>query len=191
MREIFKRTINSVICSSIIACIIGFIMAINPSMSIKTISIIASIYIIIHGIILISLDIKASRFFIPFDGFLPGILSIVLGIFLIGKPDILSTVFTIVIGVWIVISSINTIKISLVIKGANTPWFLLLLLGIIDVIAGTIVIFNPFEASMSITVFAGIMIMVHSIINIVDMMILKKDIKNFEKAITEKLKIFK
>ena len=189
MRKIFNRTINSVICSSIIACIIGFVMAINPSMSIKTISIVASIYIIIHGIVLIILDIKASRFFIPFDGFLPGILSVVLGIFLIGKPDILSTIFTIIIGLWIIVSSINSIKISLAIKGENTPWLLLLLLGIIDIIAGMVVIFNPFEASISITVFAGIMIMVHSIITIIDMMVVKKDIKHFEKAIAEKLKI--
>ena len=189
MRKIFNRTINSVICSSIIACIIGFVMAINPSMSIKTISVIASIYIIIHGIVLIFLDIKASRFFIPFDGFLPGILSVILGIFLIGKPDILSTIFTIIIGLWIIVSSINSIKISLAIKGENTPWLLLLLLGIIDIIAGMVVIFNPFEASISITIFAGIMVMVHSIITIIDMLVVKKNIKHFEKAITEKLKI--
>ena len=75
------------------------------------------------------------------------------------------------------------------IKGENTPWLLLLLLGIIDIIAGMVVIFNPFEASISITVFAGIMIMVHSIITIIDMLVVKKDIKHFEKAIAEKLKI--
>ncbi len=108
MKEIFKKTTNSIICSAIIACVVGLIMIINPNMSIKTISIIASIYIILHGIILIILDIKASKYYIPFDGMLPGILSVILGIILISKPNILSTLFTIAIGVWIILSSINS-----------------------------------------------------------------------------------
>lgn len=162
MKEIFKRVTNGIICSSILACIIGLIMILAPDVSIKTIGIIASIYIIVHGFILIVLDIQVSRYYIPFDGMLSGILSIVLGILLLGKPDILTTIFTIAIGVWIVLSSINSIKISLTIRKEDTSWILLLILGILDLVAGIIVIFNPFEASMSITIFVGIMIMIHN-----------------------------
>ena len=188
MKEMFKRTTNMVICSSIFACMVGFIMAINPSLSIKTIGVIASIYIILHGIVLIVLDIKASEYFIPFDGMITGILSILLGILLLGKPDVLSTIFAITIGIWIVLSSINTIKMSIVLREDDIPWILLLILSVIDLVVGVIVMFNPFEASISMTVFAGIMIMVHSIINIVDMFIIKRDVKKIEKAIVKRIK---
>lgn len=188
MKEIFKRTINMAISLSILSCVVGLIMIINPSLSIKTIGIIVSIYIILHGIVLIVLDIKATKYFIPFDGMMTGILSIILGILLLGKPNVISTIFAITIGVWIVLSSINTIKMSIVLKEDDVPWVLLLILGIIDLSAGVIVIFNPFEASISMTVFAGVMIMLHSIINIVDLFIIKKDVRKIEKTITKKIK---
>ncbi len=188
MKDIFKRTTTSIICSSVIACVIGLIMAINPSMSIKTIGIVASIYIILHGIVLIILDIKTSENYVPFEGMASGILSVILGIILLGKPDILSTVFTIAIGVWVALSSINSIKMAISIRKEEVPWILLLLFGIIDLIIGIIVVFNPFEASLSITVFAGIMIIIHSIINIIAMMIIKKDAKKISKAIEKRLK---
>ena len=188
MKDIFKRTTNSIIWSSVIACIIGLIMVIDPSMSIKTIGIIVSIYIILHGIILIVLDIEASEFYIPFEGMASGILSIILGVILFGKPEILSVAFTIVIGVWIALSSISSIKIAISLRKEEAPWFLLLLFGIIDLIIGLIVIFNPFGATISMTVFAGIMIIIHSIINIIDMMVIKKNAKKISKAIEKKLK---
>ena len=188
MKEIFKRTINMAISLSILSCVVGLIMIINPSLSIKTIGIIISIYIILHGIVLIVLDIKSTKYFIPFDGMMTGILSIILGILLLGKPNVISTIFAITIGVWIVLSSINTIKMSIVFKEDDVPWVLLLILGIIDLSAGVIVIFNPFEASISMIVFAGVMIMLHSIINIVDLFIIKKDVRKIEKAITKKIK---
>lgn len=188
MREIFKKTTNSIIASSVVACIVGLIMIVMPNVSIKTIGLIASLYIILHGIVLVVWDIKLSKYYIPFDGMLPGILSIVLGVILIGKPDIISVVFTLAIGVWIAISSINSIKMALALRNENVPWVLLLLFGLIDLILGIIVVFNPFEASISLTVFIGIMIIVHSVIDIIDMIIIKRDVKKFSDAITKRLK---
>lgn len=191
MKEVFNKTTNSVIISSILACIVGIIMVAFPNISLTTIGIVAAIYIILHGIALIVLDIKARDFFIPFDGMISGVLSIVLGFVLIFMPNVLTTIFTIALGVWIVVSSINLIKMSMMVKGIDEQWFLLLILGILDVIAGIIVIFNPFAASLSLTVFAGMMIIVHSVITFVDMIILKKDAKEFSKVVEAKIKDFK
>ena len=188
MKEIFKKTTNSIILSSVIAFIVGIIMVINPHMSIKTIGIIASIYLIINGIILIILDVKSTEYYVPFDGMLSGILSVVFGIILVCKPNILSTLFTIAIGVWIILSSINSIKVSIALRKENIPWILLLLFGIVDLILGMIVIINPFEASLSIVVFTGIMLIIHSVINIVNVIIIKRDAKAFSKAVESKLK---
>lgn len=188
MKEAFKRTTNSIIFSSIIACIVGLIMIIYPSMSIKTIGIIISIYIILHGIILVILDINAYKYYIPFDGMLPGILSILIGILLISKPSILPTLFTIGIGVWICVSSINSIKLAISLKDEDAPWITLMLFGILDLIVSIIVIFNPFAASYSLTIFVGIMIIVHSILNIIDMIIIKKDVKKISSIFEKRFK---
>ncbi len=188
MKDIFKRVTNSIICSSILALIMGLVLIIFPTMSLRTIGLIIAVYVILYGLVLIVIDVKASKCYIPFDGMLPGILSIIIGIILIFKPKIISTLFAIIIGVWIIVSSINSIKLALNLRDENIPWILLLILGIVDLILGVIVIFNPFEALQSLTIFVGVMIMVHAIIDIIDMLILKHDVKKISKVIENKIK---
>ena len=188
MKEAFNNVTNSIICSSIIACIVGLILILVPNMAIETIGIIAAVYIIAYGIMLVIVDIKASKYYIPFDGFLLGILFIILGIVLLCKPDIVPLVFTIALGIWIAVSSINLIKMALLTRKSYSSWFWLLLLGILDLLIGIVVIFNPFEASLSIAIFSGIVILVHGIVNIIDMILLKKDVKDVTKALEKQLK---
>ena len=61
MKERFNETINFIIISSALVFIIGVIMVLFPAISIETFGIIISTYIIIHGIVLIYLDIKAEN----------------------------------------------------------------------------------------------------------------------------------
>lgn len=192
MKEAFKKTVISVICSSIIAFIIGLVMVIKPDLSLQTIGIIVGIYFIIHGIILVMLDFKAHKYYIPFDGIMSGILSIILGILLIAVPNTLSIALTLALGVWILLFSVNIMKLALVVRKVASNWLLLFLLGIFDLIAGIIILFNPFVSSLSITVLAGIIIMAHSIINIIDMVVIEKNVKDFTSAIENNIKkIFK
>ena len=188
MKELFKRTTTSIIISSVIAFIIGLIMAVVPNISLQVIGIIVGIYIIVHGIALIALDFMAHNIYIPFYGIMTGILSIIVGILLIAMPNALSTIFVIALGIWIILSSVNIISISITTRKGVSNWYLWLLLGIIDLICGIIILFNPFASSISIVVLGGIIIMVHSVITIVDMIMIKKDVKEVSKAIEATLK---
>lgn len=188
MKEKFNEAINSVILSSVLTLILGLIIVIFPKISIDTLGIIVAIFMIMYGVAFVYLDIKAAQYYIPFDGFISGIVSVLIGILLLCKPAIVSVILTIVIGIWMIVSSINCIKIALKLTKTNLPWVLILILGIIDLLAGIIVLVNPFEATVSLTLFAGIMLMVHSVINIIDMFIIKKDVKEISQAITNKLK---
>ena len=151
MKDMFKRTTASIICSSIIAFIIGLIMVLCPDLTLKTIGIIVGIYIIIHGIILIILDFKASLVSVSLEGIISGVISIILGITLIAMPNLLSTILALALGIWIVLTSVNIIRMSMVVRKVDSCWGLLLLLGILDLIAGIIIMFNPIISSLSIT----------------------------------------
>ena len=183
MKELFQKTTTSIIISSVIACIIGLIMAVVPGISIQVLGIVFGIYIIVHGIWLIALDFMAHNVYIPFYGIVTGILSIIAGLILIAMPNVLTTVFAIALGIWIILSSVNIISIAITVRKGVSNWFWWLLLGIIDLICGAIILFNPFPSSIAITVIAGVVIMIHSIITIVDMVMIKKDVKDVAKAI--------
>lgn len=183
MKEAFKRVTVSMICSSIIAFILGLIMVMSPGLSMVTMGIIVGIYMIIHGVVLVALDFKSNMNYSPFDGIVSGILFIILGILLIAMPGILSLALTLALGVWIILTSVGTIRLALVIKGKNSNWVLILLFGILDLVVGILILFNPFASSISITVLSGAIIMAHSVINIIDMIIIKKNIKSFTDAV--------
>lgn len=188
MKEKFNETTNYVIVLSILTFVVGLIMMFFPVESLATIGIIASIYFIAHGCVLIYLDFKADKYHIPVDGMFSGIISILMGFILLIYPIETQGLFTMVIGIWIILSSINLIKTASKLSKTKLPWGRMLVLGILDLIIGIMVVFNPFASMISLTLFAGIMIMVHSIINIVDMIIIKKDVKTFSEEFKKKVK---
>ena len=188
MKEKFNEATNYVIVLSILTFIVGLTMLFFPVESIATIGIIASIYFIAHGCVLIYLDFKANKYHLPVDGMFSGIISILMGLVLLFYPVGTQSIFAMVIGIWIILSSINLIKTASKLSKTKLPWGRMLVLGILDLILGIIVVFNPFASMISLTLFAGIMIMVHSIINIVDMVIIKKDVKNFSDELKKKVK---
>lgn len=188
MKELIKRTTFSMICSSIIAFILGLIMVIYPGISLKTIGIIVGIYMIIHGIVLVALDFNGKMYYMPFDGIISGILFILLGIVLIIMPGILTFALTLALGVWIIITSVSAIRMSIVVRKEDPNWILILLIGILDLIVGILILFNPFASAISLAMFVGITLMVHSVINIIDMIIIKKNVKSLTKAIEKSMK---
>ena len=191
MKELFKKTATSIILSSIAAFIIGLIMVVAPGVSLQTMGLVAGIYIIIHGIVLMALAFSTHTIYTPFFGVMSGLLSIILGVVLVSMPSILPVIFTIALGIWIILSSINVVSIAITIKKEYSNWALLLLLGIIDLICGIIILFNPFASLISLVVLSGVIIMVHSIVNIVDMIIIRNNVKDIEKAVEANIKELK
>lgn len=191
MKDLFKRVTTSILISSIIAFIIGLVMVIIPDISLQTIGITIGIFAILHGIVVIAIDFAVHNIYIPFYGIMSGILSIIVGILLVAMPGILSTVFGIALGIWIILSSINIISVAIAVRKGVSNWGLILLFGIIDLIAGVIILFNPFASSLSIIVLGGIVIMVHSVVNIIDMIMIKNNAKEVAKAYEDSLKELK
>ena len=191
MKDLFKRITTSVLITSIIAFIIGLIMVIVPDLSLQVMGVVFGIFAIVYGIVLIALNFAAHTIHIPFFGIITGVLSIIVGLILVAMPGILSTVFAIALGIWIILSSINIISIAITVRERVSNWYLWLLLGIIDLIAGIIILFNPFASSISIVVLGGIIIMVHSVVTIADTIMIRKDAKEVAKALEESFKTAK
>lgn len=188
MKEILNKTANSFIISSVLVLVVGLVMVIFPEISMETIGIIAAAYMITHGIVLIYLELLANKYYLPFDGILPGVFSILMGVVLCYKPSILPVVFTIIFGLWIIASSINFIKVALHLRNTRLPWVQILIFGILDLIIGIVLLINPFASTVSIVVFTGIMLIVHSVIDIIDMSIIKKEVKEISKELSKQLK---
>ena len=155
-------------------------------MSLVAIGYVVASYLILHGIVLIILDIKAWRLYIPFEGLLQGILCIILGVLLAKNPANIAVYIGIVMGLWIIVSSFAGIKLAFALRWTDAPWVLMIVMNIIDIVIGCLVLYSPILSSLSLTMGLGIILIVHSIINIIDMFVVKKNARDVEKLIFEK-----
>ncbi len=191
MKKAFDRITNSIIGLSILTLIIGFILIIFPTVTLETLGIVSGIYLIAHGIVLLMLEMKLIKIFVPFENVIIGFFSILLGFILLSKPESISFLLATILGIWMIVTSINSIKVALFFKNVKAfPWLYVLIIGILDIMLGFLVIFNPFEAVTTLTVYLGIILIIHSILNILDMIILKKNVKEKEQHIKEMFQKF-
>ena len=182
--------INSSICISIMFIIIGIIMVLMPKMSLEILGVILSVILIINGVILMITDIKLNNNFIPVDMLPASMLSILLGIMMLIYPNVLSIIIPLMLGTWFIMTSIFKIRLTLYLsKIKNTPWILLMLISILSIVCGFILILNPIDSSVAITLFIGIVIIVYAISDITNMIVLKRNIKNLTKYFKENIKI--
>lgn len=191
MKELFQRTTTSILISAVVAFLLGLLMVLIPNISLQVVSIVFGIYIIIHGVALIVLDFMAHNAYIPFHGIMSGILSIIVGIILVAMPNVLATVFTLALGIWIILSSINVISIAISVRKGVSNWYLWLIFGIIDLICGIIIMFNPFASSISIVILGGVIMMIHAVITFADTIMIRNDAKDVAKAVEANFKAAK
>ena len=186
MKNIVKNFTTNAIVLSILAILIGALLLAYPGISLEVLGIVVGAFLIVQGVTLIILDIKAWRLLIPFEGMLKGILSVVLGVILLVVPGFIATYIGVAIGVYMIVFSFGGIKLAAALRGTDAPWVLMIILNILTILLGCCVIWQPEISALSLTMTIGIALIVYSIINIVNMFLIKKDVKDVEKLIAEK-----
>ncbi len=184
-----NKFINSSILFSIMLVLLGITMCFMPKTSLNVFAYILAGILIINGIFQVILDIRMRNYFIAMNQFIPGVLSILCGIIICFYPNTLTMLIPIVLGIWFILTSIFKIQLSLSLRNFSGSWLLSLLLAIITCICGIVLILNPTLTSITITIFLGIMLIIYSVSDIIDMVIFKKHIKKIGKYFEEKIKI--
>ena len=186
MKTIVKNITTYVILVSLLALLIGITLIADPGLSLVAIGALVGAYLIVQGIALIILDVKAWRLFIPFEGMLKGILSVILGFLLLKYPDSIAAYIGIALGVYIIVNSFGGIKLAAALRYTGIPWVLMIILNIFSILLGCLVLYSPVFSALSLTVYIGLVLVVYSVITIVYMLIIKRNAKEVEKIIAEK-----
>ncbi len=186
MKTVVKNFTNLVILLSVIAIILGVAFLVEPGISLITVGIMVGAYMILQGVVLVILDIKAWRLFIPFEGMLKGILSILLGVLLINNPESIATYIGIALGIYFIVYGFSGVKLAVSLRFTGTHWIAMLIISIVYIIFGCFTLYSPIFSAFSLTVTIGAVLIVYSIANIVYMFIIKRNAKAVETLIAEK-----
>ena len=159
----------SIVVSVLMICLSLFLMF-KPLESLEVFTVIFAIIILLSGLgYLVSYFTisKESRLF-SID-LLLGLATIISGIMLlVYKKDVIN-IFPVILGIWIIISNLFKLQLSI-----NLSLFLdntylgLVLITILMIIFGLLLIINPFASFMTITLTAGILLLITEVVNLIE-----------------------
>ena len=152
-----KGTIINLI-STILFLIIGIILLTSPTTILFTVTYAVESILIIWGAITIINYVRVESRHDAFScGFMQGVVCILLALFLIGNPRIITTILPICIGIWMVFGSLSRIQVAIKLSewGAKaSAWYIFFTVGMFAV--GITIICNPFKTATLIVQMLGI-----------------------------------
>lgn len=175
IEKIFKKTGWISILTSIIFAVLGGILIWKPNETIKVISyILGSIFIIIGIAKTINYFLSKGKYELYNYNLVFGLMAVVLGIVTICCSDTIGAIFRIIIGIWIVYSSLVRFNLSLKLKSMDVKmWIYSLILAMLMFVCGLYIALNSGSVVMTI----GIVMVIYSIIDIVEDVIFMKNVK--------------
>lgn len=175
MKKVLNKFIITSISISVLFLIVGIILMIYPEISLTTLSYVIGFSFIISGIFFM-IESSNKLLFMNFITF--GMLQIIAGYVFLVYPELIKTLLPILIGIWMVVKSTIDCNFSLMLKKySNENWFYLLALSILSIVCGFIIILNPQISSLAIITAIGAIIIVYSIANIANAIIIKNNAK--------------
>lgn len=174
MKNLLNGISTCVIIISVLSLVLGIVFVAYPGGSLVALDIILGVYLVIQGIVMVVLGIRALIKHAPFEGILPGILSLILGILFLENLGTWAAILGIALGIWLIVHCISGIRLALNMRGTGAPWVLLVILNVLGICAGAFVVLAPIDFSAVYMWVLGIALIVEAIINIINMIVVKK-----------------
>ncbi len=179
--EFAKRCEKNMLFSTVLTLILGIVLAYSPEGSIKVITgIIAALFLLI-GILQLVDYVKQSKVEKMMSlSLILGILLSVVGIFLFINLESLANFITTLIGIAILIKSLFKLQFAFNIRDISDKWFYNLIVGIVGIVLGIVLLVNPFDSAKMFLRIVGIIFIIGSIVELVEICMVIKTIDEHE-----------
>ena len=172
--ERFNKMLTISIVSSIVIALVGAVLLFMPKLSNKLIGVIMGSLFILYGITTIYKYITRNGAKLYSLNLLYGIIILLIGVIIVLVPFSVTSFLTICLGLYLIIIGINKVTYGIWFKiGNHSSWLITLVIGIMLIFFGILVLSNPFS-SLTITRLVGAFLILASILDITDLILLKK-----------------
>lgn len=165
MKDLIKRSGFVSLLSSVVFLLLGVILVNHPEDTIKVVSYVLGALLIAFGTIRLISYFKSRDKFEYYDfNLMLGSLCFLVGLVIIIFGTSIASIFGIIVGIWIVLSSINRMNLSFALKDSGIKyWYISLTIAILVLISGLYVIFSP----ELLLVTLGAVLIIYSIMDII------------------------
>lgn len=176
LQKILKKTGYISMLESIIFAILGIVLIAKPEQTIKVISYILGACFILVGIykIIVYIQMKGKNDLYNYP-LMYGVMAIVIGLIAIIYSTTIGTIFRIIIGIWIIYSSVIRLSSSFKLKALKSNiWIYTLIIAIIMLACGLYIALN--EGTIIITI--GILMLIYAVMDIVENIIFLRHVND-------------
>lgn len=187
MHNLIKISYKMSMFYSILFAIIGLLLFLDPAGFVVLISYMIGVLLIAVGVNNILSYSKNRDLAVNKTLLVVGVILFIIGIFLIVKPTFIGKIVPSIIGVCLIIKALEKIMYLSYINDKNSDQYMISLIsGIIIMIAGIFLLFNPLSGTLIVTQIIGVIIIIYSVMDIIE----KAKYKNmFKNKTDEKVKI--
>lgn len=148
MMDFFKGLKANYTISALLCMALGLVLLIWPGTTTQIVCMMLGIVLLAYGIIQIAVYLFARERTIISQGMmLLGIVFAVIGVWILLKPEMIIMAVPVIVGVLIVIHGLHNVVQAIALqKDGYDRWWLALLFGVLTVVFGGVLIYNPFGA---------------------------------------------
>ena len=190
MEELLKNSYKMSIIYSVIFIVMGLLLFLNPNGFVEMISYLIGALFLVYGITNIIKYAKAKELTISKFLLVLGVILSICGIFLIINPTFIGKIVPTIIGVCLIINSLEKLLYLRYIEEKNSEGYIISLVsGIVALIAGVFLLFNPLSGTLIVTQIIGVIIIVYAVMDLIEKLKFKNVIKRNTLKIDKKIKI--
>lgn len=163
-----KSFSTTLVITALVYLILGLTLAIWPGTARMIICYTAGILLILYGLGRIFAQWNSQGFLSLGNGYLLGLVSLLLGLLLLLRAEAVLAIFGTVLALIIIADSLIKLQISYQLRGRHMGSARRnAICALVTLLLGLLMLFNPFKAVDVMTVFIGISLMVNGIINFI------------------------
>lgn len=171
--------------SSIAYVIIGLVLLIWPGTSTQVVCMVLGIVLLIYGLVQIALYLfKKEKTMLSQGMLILGVIFSVLGIWILIKPEMIIMAVPVIVGVIIIMHGLhNTLQALELKKMDYGNWWMALFFGILTIVSGVVLAYNPFKVVNTVVRVIGIFLLYDGISDLWILNRIKKAGKGKEQVI--------
>lgn len=157
MKAYLKGLKWNMVIMSVLTVIMGIALIARPDAAALTICSLLGWIILFSGVVSVVFYLRGARSFWEASGLVLAVIGIVLGIFIIRTPDAVVKFLGYLMAGILLVHGINDVREALEIKGyQDQQWLVALILGVINVLFGILIVWNPFSSAAVLMTIIGI-----------------------------------
>ncbi|MCI9140308.1 MAG: hypothetical protein HFI78_11555 [Lachnospiraceae bacterium] len=183
-----KKIRKSFIFTSLLYMALGIVLLVWPDISLNVVCFSFGVVTLLYGVVKLFMYVanRSDGGFFYQIHLVVGVIAIALGVFFLMRPDIIISIFPIMIGLFIIFHSIVKVQGAFELRKVEyDKWWGILVAAIVTAGLGIIIVRNPFATVEAMVMAVGIILILDSLLNIASTIFASYIVKKYTKMVNE------